>query len=306
MKSETFTFKDETGIEIFVNKWIPQDDIKGIIQVAHGMSETASRYEPLARELTTNGFLVVANDHRGHGRTAGHADRVGDLGQDGFNRMIGNMNQLHRKTREQYPEAPYFLLGHSMGSFLLQRYIALYGDQLNGALISGSNGKQGCLLTIGIILAWLESKIKGRSHRSRFINKLTFGAYNKPFKPNRTPFDWLSRDPAEVDKYIADPYCGGVFTSGFFIDFFRFLKVIQNSKNISQIPKTLPLYIFSGDKDPVGGFGKGVMKLIDTYRKAGLQDIQYILYPGGRHEMLNETNRAQVIKGILDWLNRHV
>lgn len=308
MKSETFKFKEGTGPDIFVYKWIPDEGVKvkAVVQIAHGMAETAGRYERFAERLTAEGYLVYANDHRGHGKTAVDADRVGDLGDDGFNNMVKEMRRLQAIINEENPGLPFFLFGHSMGSFLLQRYICLYGNDLDGAILSGSNGRVGILLDIGLFLAKREVKKLGRGHRSHKLTKLSFGGYNKPFRPNRTNFDWLSRDEAEVDKYVNDPFCGGVFTAGFFYDLSGGLKTVEDKKELAGIPATLPIYIFSGDKDPVGKFGKGVMKLVKTYRKLGIKDLQYKLYEGGRHEMLNETNRDEVMQDVIEWLNRRV
>lgn len=307
MRKETFTFKEETGLDIFVYKWMPEKNIKvkAVVQIAHGMAETAARYERFAEKLTGQGYAVYANDHRGHGKTAKEVDRVGDLGEDGFNNMVKNMHQLQEIIKKENPNLPFFILGHSMGSFLLQRYIVLYGKELDGAILSGSSGREGILLDIGRFLAKREVKKIGRSGRSMTMTKLSFGAYNKAFKPNRTPFDWLSRDDKEVDKYINDPYCGGVFTAGFFYDFLNGLKLVQDKKEIEKIPLDLPIYIFSGDKDPVGKNGKGILKLVKTY--PGVKPVlSYKLYEGGRHEMLNEINRDEVMQDTIDWLNRHI
>ena len=308
MKSETFTFKEGTGPDIFVYKWIPDGGVetKAVVQIAHGMAETAVRYERFAERLTAEGYLVYANDHRGHGKTVVDADRVGDLGDDGFNNMVKEMRRLQVIIKEENPGLPFFLLGHSMGSFLLQRYLCLYGNELDGAILSGSNGSAGILPYIGRCIATREIKKYGRSHRSHRMAKLSFGGFNKAFKPNRTKYDWLSRDEAEVDKYIADPFCGGVFTAGFFHDLAGGLLIIQDKKELAKIPVELPIYIFSGDMDPVGKFGKGVMKLVKAYRKLGIKDVSYKLYKGGRHEMLNETNRDEVMRDAVEWLNHHV
>lgn len=304
MKSETFGFKDETGLEVFVYKWLPDGAVKGAVQIAHGMAETAARYERLAEQLTGAGFAVYANDHCGHGKTVGDPEKVGDLGEDGSNHMLDNMKQLLGIIKKENPGLPVFLLGHSMGSFLTQRFLQLYGETLNGAVLSGSNGKvPGIMLWLGRLISGWEIRRRGRGWRSELLNKLSFGAYNKPFRPNRTPFDWLSRDDDEVDKYIANPYCGGVFTAGFFHDLGGLLKLNGNKKEVAKVPKDLPIYIFSGDMDPVGEYGKGVMRLVKAYQKAGVKNLQYKLYKGGRHEMLNETNRDEVMKDIIDWLH---
>ena len=308
MKVENFKFVDKGDLEIFVYKWLPDENVqvKGIVQIAHGMAETAARYEGFASALTKNGFIVYANDHRGHGKTAGEAYKLGDLGEDGFNSMVQNMHQLNERIKEENKKLPIFLFGHSMGSFLTQRYICLYGNELKGAIISGSCGKQGITIDIARIIAKLEIKKIGRAGKSIKLNKLSFGNYNNSFKPNRTDFDWLSSDYNQVDKYIADPFCGTVFTAGFFYDFLGGLKSIADKKEIENVPKNLPIYIFSGDKDPVGKNGKGVLKLVKTYNEHGMVDLTYKLYKDGRHEMLNEVNKEEVIEDVIKWLNAHI
>ncbi len=308
MKVETFTFKDKGGLEIFVYKWLPDENIqvKGIVQISHGMAEVAARYEGFANALTNDGFIVYANDHRGHGKTAGKIEKLGDLGEDGFNLMVENMHGLNERIKEEDLNLPIFLFGHSMGSFLTQRYICLYGSGLKGAILSGSCGKQGIIIDIARAIAKGEIKKIGRSGKSNKLDKLSFGSYNNSFKPNRTAFDWLSRDNKEVDKYIADPFCGTVFTAGFFYDFLGGLKNIADNMEIKNVPKDLPIYIFSGDKDPVGKNGKGVLRLFNTYKQHGIKDLTHKLYKDGRHEMLNETNKEEVIGDVIKWLNAHI
>jgi alpha-beta hydrolase superfamily lysophospholipase len=308
MRVENFTFVDKGNLQIFVYKWLPDEEVqvKGVVQIAHGMAETAARYEGFARALTNDGFVVYANDHRGHGKTAGEVEKLGDLGEDGFNSMVENMHGLNERIKEENPNLPIFLFGHSMGSFLTQRYICLYGNGLKGAIVSGSCGKQGMIIDVARLIAKGEIKKIGRSGKSNKLDKLSFGSYNNSFKPNRTGFDWLSRDNKEVDKYIADPFCGTVFTAGFFYDFLSGLKSIADQTEIKNVPKDLPIYIFSGDKDPVGKNGKGVLKLVKTYKEHGIKDLTHKLYKDGRHEMLNETNKEEVTFDVLKWLNAHI
>ena len=306
MLSKNFNFQSGDGSNIFVYRWSPDPDtkVKGIVQIAHGMAETAARYERFASTLTMNGYIVYANDHRGHGKTAGSLENVGYLAEeDGFDWMVKDMHQLTSLIKKEYPELPVFLLGHSMGSFATQRYIMLFGKELKGAILSGSNGSAALLHNLGYFVAGIEVKRNGRKAKSERMNQLSFGSFNNAFKPNRTEFDWLSRDHEEVDKYIGDPYCGDVFTAGFFYDFMKGLKEIDRIKNVERVPKDLPIYIFSGEKDPVGGAGKGVKKLYHTYKNCGISDVSIKLYPEGRHEMLNELNRDEVMKDVTDWLD---
>lgn len=307
MKSEHFTFLSEDNTRVFVYKWQPDQTLspRGIVQIAHGMAETAARYERLARVLTDRGYLVYANDHRGHGKTADSLNRVGIMARDnGFERMVADMHRLSLQAIEENPGQPLFLMGHSMGSFATQRYLMLHGQKLKGAILSGSNGRDRMLHQLGFLAAAQEVRRKGREAKSYRMDKLSFGSYNKRFKPNRTAFDWLSRDPGEVDKYIGDPYCGEVFSAGFYHDFLKGLIEIGKNENVARVPKNLPLYLFAGDEDPVGARGKGVKKLRAAYQRHGLTDVSLKLYPGGRHEMLNEINRDEVMQDLLNWIEK--
>lgn len=308
MIQNNFTFKSKDETEIYVYHYGPDAgvEVKGVVQLAHGMAETAARYERFAQFLTNQGYIVYINDHRGHGKTASSIENLGYLAdRDGFRWLVEDLHQLSGIIKEKNKELPLYLLGHSMGSFAVQSYIMSYGTELKGAILSGSNGKQGVLLKIGAYLAQKEIKKHGRKAQSEKLNKLTFGSYNHAFKPNRTEFDWLSRDQAEVDKYIEDPFCGTIFTCGFFYDFLIGLESIESKSNLQLVPKTLPIYIFSGDKDPVGKNGKGILKLYNTYKSLDIKDVTYRLYKDGRHEMLNEINREEVMQDVVAWLNKH-
>ena len=308
MIKDSFTFKDADGKNIFVYKWLPDNDVKvkAVLQIAHGMAEHAARYERFAEKLTKNGYIVYANDHRGHGKTAGSVDDVGYLGEDGFNWMVKDMKELNEIIRKDNPALPVYLFGHSMGSMLSQRYTCLYGNSINGVILSGTSGKMGLLVNAGIFLAGREVKKLGPKARSIKLNQMSFGSYNKNFEPKRTDFDWLSRDNNEVDKYINDPYCGAVFTSSYFYDFLRGFKELHKMENMKNIPKELPIYVINGDKDPVGGCCKTVNMLLQDYQKLGIKDVSHKFYKDARHEILNETNREEVMTDILNWLDSHV
>ena len=305
MISENISFIGEENLEIQGYKWHPENtqNIRGVVQISHGMSEGAHRYERVAKYLTDRGYIVYAHDHRGHGRTAKNIDSLGVLGKkDGFKHLVTDLHTLTKIIKKENENLPVFVLPHSMGSFVAQEYIMHYGDELNGVILSGTNGKQGIILDFGLWIAKQEVKKKGRNAKSYTMDKLIFGNYNKQFKPNRTPFDWLTRDEKEVDRYIEDPYCGEVFTAGFFEDFLSGLKYIGKKENKKSIPKNLPIYIFAGDKDPVGRNGKGIYDLVKDYEEVGLQQVTYKLYPEGRHEMLNEINREEVMHDVVRWL----
>ncbi|MGL4913736.1 MAG: alpha/beta fold hydrolase, partial [Romboutsia sp.] len=254
--------------------------------------------------LTDSGYVVYINDHRGHGKTAKIIENVGCLAEnDGFTYLVEDMNILTKIIKEEYKNLPIYLFGHSMGSFASQRYVMKYSNDIEGLILSGSNGKHGLILNVAEKLIKYEIKKNGRKYRSKRLDNLIFGGNNKKFKSPRTEFDWLSRDEKEVDKYIEDEFCGVLFTCGFFEDFIKGLKELEKEENIKKIPCDLPIYIMSGDKDPIGKNGKGVLRLKNQYRELGVKDLDCTLYKDGRHEMLNEINKDDVIKDILLWIN---
>ena len=304
MNCKEFYFKGKENLDIHVYKWSHEEiEPKAVIQIAHGMSETAIRYEEFAKNLTEQGYIVYINDHRGHGKTAKVIDNVGYLAKkDGFTCLVKDMNTLTNIIKEEHEDLPVFLFGHSMGSFASQRYIMEYGENLDGLVLSGSNGKHGIKLKAAELIASMEIKKHGRRYRSKKLDSLIFGGHNRNFKPAKTEFDWLSRDEKEVQKYIDDPFCGVLFTCGFFYDFIKGLQEIEDKDNLKKIPKNLPIYIISGDKDPVGENGKGVHRLRDRYDNLGVKDLSCKLYKDGRHEMLNEINKEAVINDVISWL----
>lgn len=308
MRLEHSTLSNESGTDLFICKWLPSSDtsIKGVVQIAHGMAEWSGRYESFAESLTNRGYLVYANDHRGHGKTAKSLDLIGYTGTDGFNGMARDLNLITHSIKLENPGLPIFIFGHSMGSFLAQRYISNWGSNLKGVILSGSNGKRGIDLDLGIHIARFQVMIKGAKAKSILLDLLSFGSFNSSFEPTRTKFDWLSRDPDEVDKYIDDPYCGAVFTTSFFYDFFRGIKHLYDTKTIKSIPKGLSVFIFSGEMDPVGELGKGPLKLAQYYRNLGLTDVSLKLYTEGRHEMLHEINHDEVMQDVINWLDAHL
>ena len=301
---KNFKFKDTNGLEINAYKWIPDNEcnIKAVIQIAHGMAEPILRYDYFANKLCENGYIVYGNDHRGHGLTAKNKEEFGYLGDNGFMAMVENMKDLSKIIEKNHPKLPLILFGHSMGSFLSQRYAQIYGDSIDGLILSATSGKPPLKMNFGILLSKIEMKLKGEKHRSTIINKLSFGDFNNKFKPCRTEFDWLCSVEKEVDKYIANDYCGFVNTSSFYYDFFKGLKELHEPKNMDLIPKKLPIYIFAGDKDPVGNFGKGILDLYSIFKKNNIENVKYKLYKEGRHEMLNEVNKGEVISDVLEWI----
>ncbi len=310
MIANTFTFKGSDGKEIFTHKWLPENeaDIKAVIQISHGMAEHSARYKRFAEKLTASNFGVYANDHRGHGQTAGTIENLGHIDSlnnstdnAGWDLVVNDMSKLTATIKKNHPNVPVFIFGHSMGSFLTRDYMFTYGNDIDGVILSSTAGDPGMLGKAGRVIAKIESILKGTTTQSPFLDKLSFGNFNKAFKPNRTDFDWLSSVDEEVDKYINDPYCGTVFKTGFFIDLLNGINKINKTANIQNIPKTLPVYLFSGTNDPVGDFTKGVINVHKSFEKAGIKDLSIKFYENGRHEMLNEVNREEVYNDVISW-----
>lgn len=306
MQSSSFALDTADGFPVHVHRWLPDGETKGIVQIAHGLAEHAARYEHVARALTDAGYAVYADDHRGHGRTIQNDEDRGLFAEErGWATVLDDLHRLNARARADHPGVPAILLGHSMGSFLTQQYLFTFPDSIAGAALSGSNGPAGVLAEIGAVVARAERLRLGKRGRSKLLHTMSFGAYNKPFEPARTEYDWLSRDPATVDAYIADPECGWVATTQLWIDLLGGLRVIAERDRVATIPPGLPIYIFSGSLDPVGG-AKGVAALVELYDQAGLRAVTSRVYEDGRHEMLNETNRDEVIADLLEWIDRTV
>lgn len=295
------------GTELCTYTWEPKGEPRAIVQIAHGMAEHAGRYDRLAQRLTDEGYVVYAHDHRGHGGTAIEARDHGYFAdEDGWWTVVDDIRAVGARAQDEHPGLRRVLLGHSMGSFLSRSYAMKYGDDIDALVLSGTGAGPGLLGKVGSLIATVESKVRGPRAKSTLMNTLSFGEYNKAFKPNRTEFDWLSRDPDEVDAYIADPLCGEVFTTGFYIDMLGGLDLVNDDKNVARVRSDLPIYLFSGSMDPVGDAGKGVKAVRAQFERAGVRDVTMRLYPDGRHEMFNEINRDEVTDDLIDWLEIHL
>ncbi|MFT4417248.1 lysophospholipase [Fredinandcohnia humi] len=309
MNSLNTFFKASDGTKIYYKKWSDgnRETPKGIIQIAHGMAEHIERYEPFARVLVNEGYVVYGNDHRGHGKTGKEVNSIGFFAdENGFDTVVNDMNQLTTILKNEYQSLPIFLFGHSMGSFLARRYIQLYGNQIKGLILSGTGGDPGFMGKIGTAIAKFEMRRKGKRTKSELMNKLTFGSYNKSFQPSRTEFDWLTRDEKEVDKYINDPLSGEIFSAGFYYDLLTGIRKIHDPMENKNIPATLPIYLIAGDKDPVGNNSKGVLQAGLLYQNLGVKDVTVKLYENGRHEILNEINKDEVYCDIVNWINDRI
>jgi alpha-beta hydrolase superfamily lysophospholipase len=304
MQRSSLVLAAADGAELYVYRWLPEGAAKAVVQIAHGLAEHGGRYARLAEALTAAGYAVYADDHRGHGRTARTADDLGFFAErDGWRKCVDDLWQLNRRIASDHPGLPIVLLGHSMGSFLAQQFISEHGDALAGAVLSGSSGKPDALAAAGRLFVRIERLRLGARGRSRTMHQLSFGAFNKSFQPARTPFDWLSRDAAEVDKYAADPRCGFIASTQLWVDMLDALGWIAAPVRQARIPKRLPIYVISGSKDPVGANTRGLQQLLAAYRAQGLERVSHRFYEGARHELFNETNRDEVTRDLTAWLD---
>jgi alpha-beta hydrolase superfamily lysophospholipase len=286
MEETSFTFSGADGTEIHVYRWSGEGEPKAIVQLAHGMGEHAARYRRLAEALTDAGYVVYANDHRGHGRTAGSADHHGDLGAGGWSALVDELGQLGSIARERHPGLPLVVLGHSMGSFALQQYLLDHSADLDAAVLSGTSA-------MDVIGPAIDPEAE-----------VDLSAFNAPFEPARTEYDWLSRDPDEVDKYVADDACGFGVNAAAARGMLEGLGPTADPDRLAAIRKELPIYLVSGDADPLAGGGPLVQMVADRYVAAGVHDVTVDLYPGARHEAFNETNRDEVTAKLIAWLDR--
>ena len=278
-------------------------EVRGIVQLSHGMCEYFSRYTAFAKYLCGLGFIACGNDHIGHGASV---SRTADLGffaaRDGWKYLVEDVKHLTDLMQRRYPDLPYFLLGHSMGSLIARLYLLDYGEKLSGCILIGTVGPIAASGSI-VHLADSVARSRGITYRSGLLSNLVFKGFNRKIKQPKTVFDWLSRDEAAVDLYNEDPLCGFVPTAGLLHDMMNGIAFVTQPKNIARMKKDLPILFVSGDCDPVGEQGRGVIRAYKCFLKAGMKDVTMKLYHGGRHEMLNETNRAEVYEDVLSWLN---
>jgi alpha-beta hydrolase superfamily lysophospholipase len=298
MQSSTFAIVRE-GAAIFVRRWAPDRPPRAAVQIAHGLAEHSARYERVAAALTSAGYAVYASDHRGHGAACAPADLGFFAEENGWRKCLDDLWAVNRRIAADFPRLPIVFMGHSLGSIMGQQFIAEHGADLAGAVLSGTSGQPPAILPLGRVLARFERWRLGPRGHSAILRKMLFEDFNKPFKPARTDFDWLSRDPAEVDKYVADPLCGFPFTTQLAIDLLDALGPIASKDTVARIPKTLPIYIFSGARDPVSA---NLRSLVKAYGDAGLAKVTTRIYPDARHETLNESNRDEVVAHLIGWL----
>ena len=306
--SDRITYPSCDGINIVSGFAVYPENPKMIVQIAHGIAEHSARYLELAKALAENGIAVFAEDHLGHGETANAKEKLGWFAEsDGWHKVIEDILTLKELAKKKFPNIPYVLMGHSMGSFLARHIAILKSNEIDALVLSGTGNQAAPVIALGKAAAKFEGLRLGSANKgSELINSLAFSAYNKKFAPNKTPYDWLSNDLSEIEKYVLDEKCGFLPTPSIFYDMLTGLSVIGKKSEVKKIKKDLPILIFSGDKDPVGAMGKGVKAVYELYKKTGAENVTLKLYEGGRHELLNDSYKGQVIADLLGWLDENL
>ncbi len=303
-----FTFASVSGLaDIHCASYLPESgEIRAVFQIAHGMAEHLERYEKFASVLCDNGIAVYINDHLGHGQSVKNENELGYFGKkEGWKSFVEDCHKLSLIAKDENEGKPFIFFGHSMGSFVARAYAFKYGSEINGAIFCGTSGPNPAA-GAGIVLTKLITKLKGDHYRSKLIDKIGFGTYNSKFE-DRTPFDWLSRDYEEVDKYIADPLCGFLFTAPGYGDLFGVLSYVSSKEWFNGLSKELPVLIISGDMDPVGEYGKGVRKVEEMLKAEGKKNLTTVLYPDARHEILNESRCFdKVCEDVIGWIEKTI
>lgn len=305
----TYSLAMPDGVDLFMYRW--QDPAvtkpKAVVHISHGMAEHAARYREFAQALTDQGFVVFANDHRGHGQTAQHEDNLGHFSdENGWDKVVEDQHCVVKHIKNDFPNTPLIYFAHSMGSFIGQAFLIRYSGLVDLAVLSSSNGHVGPMRLAGLGILKAEARRIGPRGRSPIADEMSFKAFNKAFKPNRTDQDWLSRDRNAVDAYIADPLCGFRCTVQLWQDLLTGMGENMRPKNIARVRNSLPICLLCGMSDPSNKGLRGIGSLAKAYEQAGLSDIEIKAYAGGRHEMLNETNRDLVTEELIDWMNHRL
>ena len=308
MVRHEFTFPSaDKKTQIHAVEWRPEGEIRAVLQISHGVSEYILRYEPFAAFLTERGFAVAGHDHLGHGGSiAPSAPRLYFGPRGSWNWVVEDLRTRRQLATERFPGVPCLLLGHSMGSFLARTDLILHPGETDGAILMGTGQMAPVLLTAGRAVAAVEARRVGGGHSSPLVEQLAFGAYNRVFAPNRTAYDWLSRNPGNVDRYLADPLCGGNPTIGLFREMLAGMAFIARPQELRRMDLRTPVLFISGEQDPVGDCGKGVRRAAESFRRVGVERVDCRLYPGLRHEILCEDCREQVYQDLLNWMESAV
>ena len=297
-----FYFDSQGAGKIRCRCWLPQGAPRAVVQLVHGIAEHVDRYDGFARFLTEHGFAVVAEDHMGHGKSI-NGEGIQGYFHGGWFAAVADTYHLLELTRGAYPDIPYILFGHSMGSFMARTILCKYpGSGITAAIICGTGAQPSGALPLLIKAADLIGKRSGETVPSKALEAMAFGSYNKRVEHKRTVCDWLTRDDAVVDAYIADHLCGFTPSAGLFRDMLSGILYIQKPESLNAMKKDLPVFFIAGGDDPVGSYGKGVRKAAEAFRQAGMQDVTVKLYPLCRHEILNEINKEEVFQDVLTWI----
>ena len=302
-----FYFPSSDGkTQIHVEQWLPEGEIKAVLQISHGVSEYVGRYAPFAEYLAEHGFAVIGGDHLGHGKSVAEgAPRIFFGESDGWNHVVDDVARLRALGKEKFPNVPYFIMGHSMGSYMLRRYLIQYGDDVDGAVILGTGNQPMAVVEGGILAAKSVARAKGERYRSRLLSKLMFGAYNTRITDAKSENAWLTRDEEIVELYDNDDKCSFVFTPNAYLGFLNIIKYDIKPENVRKTPASLPVLFASGLEDPVGDYGKGVKKAFMMYTRY-LDDVELRLYEDCRHELHSELNRYEIFDDIYRWMQEHL
>ena len=307
MKQEFYYPSGDEQTKIHGIVWRPETDVKAVLQICHGMVEYIDRYNDFAQYLAERGVCVVGHDHLGHGKSVQSEEHLGFFHESHGNKyVITDIHKLRRMTEKDYAGVPYFMMGHSMGSFLLRQYLTMRAEGLAGAIIMGTGYMPHGLLAAGQMVCRTIAAVKGWQYRSEFMNQLGMGGYNKQFEPSESTKDWITSDEEMRKKYEADPLCSFTFTVNGYYQMFEGMKVLTKKNAMDKIPGSLPVLFVSGAEDPVGSNGEGVARVFRKYERAGIQDVKMKLYPKGRHEILNESNREQVYEDLYQWMDDRI
>mgnify|MGYP001032584814 CR=1 FL=1 len=308
MKKEEFFFDSrDNRSRIHAVRYVPEDrEPVCVVQIVHGMAEYIERYEEFARFLTQRGCVVTGNDHLGHGKSVGEDGLYGYFcEQDPATVLVRDVHRLKKMTQQEYPGLPYVIVGHSMGSFILRNYLTMYSSGITGAVIMGTGYQARGAMAVAKGMVGLQKIFLGSRHVSRFSDRVSFGGYNRRIPDAKTDFDWLCKDEESVRRYMEDPLCGNVFTLNGFQTLSELISRAHDPRRLRKIPAGLPLLVLSGDADPLGQYGKGIPKVCQGLRDAGVKDVEMRLWETGRHELLNEPERAQIMELVYDWIQRH-
>lgn len=309
IKKQEFYFDSrDREHKIHAIRWIPEEQKPVcIVQIVHGMAEYIDRYDEFASYLAEKGILVVGDDHLGHGKSVGQGQPYGYFcKEDAPTVLVRDEHRLKKMTQEQYPNVPYIILGHSMGSFITRNYLLRYGSGIDGAVIVGTGMQSKATLLSARMLAGLQRIFCGPKHVSGLLNVAAFGSYNKRIREHKTLFDWLSRNEENVRRYIEDPLCGFTFTVNGFQTLFQLIWNLNDQKKLQEMPKRLPVLFVSGEEDPVGNYGQSVKQVCQSFRNLGMENVQIKLYPEDRHELLNEVDRKDVYGDIYRWILQRI